>query len=117
MSRTKTGIVRRKGHKAVLARTKGFRMTKNRLFKVAKEADLHAGQYAYIGRRLKRRDLRALWITRISAAVKMVDQKLNYSTFIKALKNKHVELDRKSLANIIVKDAKTFESIVKTVTK
>lgn len=111
--RVKTGIVRRKSHKAVLARTKGFRMTKSRLYKVAKEADLHAGQYAFIGRRLKKRDLRSLWITRISAAVKMVDDTLNYSRFIKGLKDAKILLDRKVLADIAAKDIKTFGEIVK----
>lgn len=117
MARTKTGVVRRQGHKAVLNRTKGFRMTKNRLFKVAKEADLHAGQYAYIGRRLKRRDLRALWITRISSALKLLDIKLNYSRFIKALKENKIELDRKVLSEMAAQDMKTFEKVVKAVNK
>lgn len=117
MARVKTGVIRRKSHKAVLARTKGFRMTKNRLIKVAKEADLHAGQYAFIGRRLKRRDLRSLWITRISAAVKRVDEKLNYSRFMHALKNKNVELDRKTLADLAATDEKTFQKIAKSVVK
>lgn len=114
MPRTKTGVVRRQGHKAVLARTKGFRMTKNRLYKVAKEADLHAGQYAFIGRKLRKRDLRALWITRISAAVRLADEKLNYSQFIRALKNKGIALDRKVLADIAARDEKTFQKVVKT---
>ena len=113
MSRTKTGNVRHKGHKAVLNRTKGFRMTKNRLFKVAKEADLHAGQYAFIGRKLRKRNVRELWITRISAAVKMVDTKLNYSRFINGLKDKKIELDRKILADIAARDMKVFGEIVK----
>lgn len=117
MARTKTGVVRRKGHKAVLARTKGFRMTKNRLYKVAKEADLHAGQYAFIGRKLRKRDMRSLWITRISAAVKMVSEKFNYSTFIKAMKTNKVELDRKVLAEIASKDMHAFSEIVKKVLK
>jgi large subunit ribosomal protein L20 len=115
MSRVKTGITRRKAHKAVLARTKGFRMTKNRLFKVAQEADLHAGQYAFIGRKLRRRDLRSLWITRISAAVRSISDKLTYSTFIRKLKDAKIELDRKILSDIAARDMKTFEKIVKSV--
>lgn len=117
MARVKTGIVRRKGHKAVLARTKGFRMTRNRLFKVAKEAELHAGQYAFVGRRLKRRDLRSLWITRISAALKQIDEKLKYSVFIKDLKDAKVELDRKILADLAAKDENAFKAVVKKVSK
>lgn len=117
MPRTKTGVVRRRGHKALLARTKGFRMTKNRLFKVAKEADLHAGQYAFAGRHLRRRDLRALWITRISAGVKLVNPALNYSRFIKALKTAKIELDRKILAEFAARDFKTFTQIVQKAMK
>ena len=117
MPRTKTGVVRRKGHKAVLARTKGFRMTKNRLYKVAKEADLHAGQYAFIGRKRRKRDFRRLWIIRISAAVKLVDEKLNYSRFIKALKDKKILLDRKVLADLAVRDERAFREVVKSAVK
>jgi large subunit ribosomal protein L20 len=113
MPRTKTGTVRHEGHKAVLNRTKGFRMTKNRLYKVAKEADLHAGQYAFIGRKLRKRDMRSLWITRISAAVKLADKTLNYSRFIKALKDKKISLDRKVLSQIAATDEATFREIVK----
>jgi large subunit ribosomal protein L20 len=112
MPRVKASVTRRQGHKELLARTKGFRMTKNRLFKVAQEADLHAGQYAYIGRKLRKRDFRALWITRISAAVKLADAKLNYSRFIKALKLKNIILDRKVLADLAVKDANAFKAVV-----
>ena len=117
MPRAKTGTVRRAGHKKILSRTKGFRMTKNRLVKVAIEADLHAGQYAFHGRKLRKRDFRTLWIIRISAAVKQVDPSLNYSRFIHALKEAKIDLDRKMLAELAVNDSKAFESIVKLVTK
>ena len=117
MPRTKTGVVRRKGHKAVLARTKGFRMTKNRLYKVAKEADLHAGQYAFIGRKRRKRDFRRLWVTRISAAVKLVDEKLNYSRFIKALKDKKILLDRKVLSDLAIRDENAFKEVVNSAMK
>lgn len=112
MSRVKTGVVRRRAHKKVLARTKGFRMTKNRLIKVAIEADLHAGQYAYHGRKLRKRDFRRLWIVRLSAALKQIDEKLNYSRFIKALKEKNILLDRKVLADIAVRDMDGFKKII-----
>lgn len=115
MSRVKTGVVRRKSHKRILARTKGFRMTKNRLIKVAIEADLHAGQYAYHGRKLRKRDFRQLWITRLNAALRTIDANLKYSRFIKALKDKKVLLDRKVLADIALRDNDTFKKIVKTV--
>lgn len=117
MPRAKTGTVRRAGHKKILARTKGFRMTKNRLIKVAIEADLHAGQYAFVGRKLRKRNFRTLWITRISAAVKQVDPSLNYSRFMHALKVAKIELDRKVLSELAIHDPKAFEAIVKQVTK
>lgn len=90
-------------------------MTKSRLFKVAKEADLHAGQYAYIGRRLRKRDFRSLWIVRISAAVKQLDPAYNYSRFMNDLKKANVTLDRKILAEIAVDDFDTFATVVKQV--
>ena len=112
MSRTKTGITRHKRHKKVLSLTKGFRGTNNRLYKRAKEALLHAGQYAYIGRKLRKRDMRRLWIIRITAGVKQIGDNLNYSRFIKALKTAKIELNRKMLAEIAVKDFDTFKEIV-----
>lgn len=115
MPRAKTGFVRRRSHKKLLARTKGFRMTRNRLVKVAIEADLHAHQYAFIGRKLRKRDFRSLWIVRISAAVKQVDPTLNYSRFMNALKKANITLDRKSLSEIAIHDMPTFETIVKQV--
>lgn len=115
MSRVKTGVVRRKSHKRILARTKGFRMTKNRLIKVAIEADLHAGQYAYHGRKLRKRDFRSLWIVRLNAALRQIDEKLKYSRFIKVLKDKKILLDRKVLADIALRDEATFKKIVEAV--
>lgn len=115
MARTKTGFARRRSHKKVLARTKGFRMTKNRLIGVAIEADLHAGQYAYAGRRLRKRDFRRLWIVRLNAAIKAIDETLRYSVFINQLKKANVLLDRKVLADIALKDEQTFAAIVKHV--
>jgi len=116
MPRTKTGVTRRQHHKAVLARTKGFRMTKNRLYKVAHEADMHAGQYAFAGRKRRKRDIRALWITRISAAVKIVNEKLNYSRFIMGLKEKNILIDRKILSDLAVTDSNAFKEVVKKAT-
>jgi large subunit ribosomal protein L20 len=113
--RVKTGTVRRRSHKKILARTKGFRMTKNRLIKVAIEADLHAGQYAYHGRKLRKRDFRSLWIVRLNAALKNIDASLKYSQFIKQLKDKKVMLDRKVLADIALKDESTFRKLVEMV--
>ena len=111
--RIKTGFTRRRKHKKILQTTKGYRMTKNRLIRVAKEAQVHAGQYAYIGRRLKRRDLRALWIIRLNAACR--HHNISYSQFIKNLKLAKIELDRKILSEIAVKNPEVFESIVKQI--
>lgn len=112
MSRSKTSIIRHKRHKKVLDLTKGFRGTNNRLYKRAKEALLHSGQYAYVGRKLRKRDIRKLWITRITAGVKQIGESLNYSRFIKNLKVAKIELNRKMLSEIIVKDFDTFKEIV-----
>lgn len=117
MSRTKTSTVRRQRHKKVLDLTKGFRGTNNRLYKRAKEALLHAGQYAYIGRKLRKRDMRKLWITRITAAVKQVSESLNYSRFIKGLKTAKIELNRKMLSEVAVKDFDTFKEILAKIQK
>ena len=111
--RVKTGIVRHHKHKKILASTKGYRMTRSRLIKVAKQAALHAGQYAFHGRKRRKRDLRSLWITRINAA--LTGQPLSYSRFIKALKDKNIILDRKILADLAVNDAATFQFILKQV--
>ncbi len=110
MARVKRGIVSRRKHKKLLSQTKGFRGTKSKLIRVAKEAALHAGAYAYHGRKLRKRDIRSLWITRISEAVKL--QGISYSVFINKLKNAKIELDRKILADLVVNDPATFKQIV-----
>jgi large subunit ribosomal protein L20 len=117
MSRTKTSIVRHKRHKKVLNLTKGFRGANSRLYKRAKEALLHSGQYAYVGRKLRKRDMRRLWIVRITAGIKQVGENLNYSRFIKGLKTAKIELNRKMLAEIAAKDFDTFKEVVAKVQK
>jgi len=111
--RVKTGTIRKKRHKKVLKLTKGYRMTKSRLFRAAKEASLHAGQYAYHGRKLRKRNFRTLWIQRIKAALSATD--LTYSRFIKALKDNKIELNRKILADLAVNHPKIFQNIFKKV--
>ena len=115
MPRVKTGVVRRRRHKKLLARTKGFRGANTRLYKRAKEADLHAGQYAYVGRKLRKRDMRTLWIVRISAALRTLGDGLNYSRFIQMMKKANISLDRKILADIAATDFTSFKSIVEKV--
>jgi large subunit ribosomal protein L20 len=112
MARTKTGVTRRRRHKKVLKLTKGFRGTNNRLYKRAKEALLHSGKYAYIGRKLRKRDMRKLWILRINAAIKEVDETMKYSRFINALKKANISINRKMLSEIAIADFRTFKDIV-----
>lgn len=111
--RIKTGFTRRRAHRKIQTANKGYRMTKRKLVKVAKEALLHAGQYAYNGRKEKKQDFRRLWITRITGA--LTESEFRYSQFIKVLKDKNVLLDRKILAEIIQDDPQTFQKIVEEV--
>lgn len=109
--RIKRGVVLRRRHKKVLKATKGFRMTKNRLFKVAHEAMMHAGQYSYNHRRRRPSQLRNLWIIRISAAAQKAG--LSYSKYMGVLKSKNIELDRKVLADMAMNDFEAFSALVK----
>ncbi len=111
MARVKSTASRK--HRKMLFRAKGFRQSRHRRIQTAKEALLHAGQYAYEGRKLKKRDLRGLWITRLNAAVR--EEGLSYSKFINLLKKAKIELDRKVLSEIAAKDSKTFKQIVKEI--
>ncbi|MBU0572242.1 50S ribosomal protein L20 [Patescibacteria group bacterium] len=99
-----------KRHRKVKKAAKGFKHARSRRVKTAKEALLHAGQYAFIGRKLKKRDLRSLWIKRINAAAREHD--LSYSKLIAGLIKNKIELDRKILADIAVHDSATFKKIV-----
>lgn len=110
--RVKTSATRRRRHKKVLKRTKGMRMTKGKLYKVSKEADLHAGQYAFVGRKLRKRDMRKLWIQRISAGLSQIKDGPKYSRFINNLKLKKVSLNRKVLADLVVSDPEAFQEVV-----
>ena len=109
MARIKGAMMTRKRRKKVLKLAKGYFGAKHRLFKTAKEAVMKSGNYAYIGRRLKKRDFRRLWITRISAAAKM--NGMNYSTFMNGLKKAGVEMNRKMLADLAVNDAAGFATL------
>jgi large subunit ribosomal protein L20 len=113
MARIKRGTVSRRKHNKLLGQTKGYRGTKSKLVKIAREAALHAGQYAYHGRKLKKRNFRSLWITRISEAVKQ--ENISYSVFIDKLKKANIGLDRKILSNLVVEDPATFKQIVEKV--
>jgi large subunit ribosomal protein L20 len=115
MARSKTSTVRRKKHKKILKLAKGFTGTNNRLFKRAHEAVLHAGQYAYAGRKLRKRDMRKLWIIRINAGLTAAETDLNYSRFIHALKENNIEINRKMLADLVVNDIDAFKEVVNQV--
>ena len=113
MARVKRGTVSRRKHNKLHALTKGYRGTKSRLVSTAKEASLHAGQYAYHGRKLRKRDARALWITRIGEAAKK--EGISYSRLIAGLKKEKIELDRKILDDLVRNDPETFKKIVASV--
>lgn len=108
--RIKRGLASHRRHKKLLKAVKGYRMTKHRLIKVAKEAYLHAGKYAYAGRKNRKGDFRRLWITRISQALQL--QGVRYSDFINKLKKAKIMLDRKILANLIVSDPSAFQAVI-----
>ena len=109
MPRVKRGVTARARHKKVLAQAAGFTRRRSNVFRVAKEAVMKAGQYAYRDRRNKKRVFRALWIARINAAVR--EHGITYSAFMNGLKKAAIELDRKVLADLAVFDKAAFEKI------
>ncbi len=115
MAHVKGAMMTRKRRKKTLKLAKGYFGAKSKLFRTAKEAVMKSGQYAYIGRKQKKRDFRRLWITRISAACKL--NGMNYSTFMNGLKKANVEMNRKMLAEIAVSDAAGFTTLVETAKK
>lgn len=110
MTRVKGGIVTRRRHKKVIKMTRGQYGSRGRLYRRSNEAMLKSLWYAYRDRRARRRDLRRLWITRINAAARL--NGMSYSRFIYAMKQANIELDRKSLADIAVRDPEAFGAIV-----
>ena len=109
MPRVKRGTVRRAKRKKLLERAKGFYQTKSKLYRAAKEAVDTAGKYAFVGRKQKKRDFRALWIVRINAAAR--ENGLTYSTLIRGLKAAGVTLDRKSLAELAAREPAAFAKV------
>ena len=110
MARIKGAMMTRKRRNKVLKLAKGYYGSKHSLFKTAKQAVMKSGNYAYIGRKQKKRDFRRLWITRISAACKA--NGTNYSTFMNGLKKADITLNRKMLAEIAVSDPAAFTALV-----
>ncbi|OGA18243.1 MAG: 50S ribosomal protein L20 [Betaproteobacteria bacterium RIFCSPLOWO2_02_FULL_66_14] len=113
MPRVKRGVTARARHKKVLAKAKGFRGRRKNVFRVAKQAVMKAGQYAYRDRRQRKRQFRGLWIARINAAVRELG--MSYSAFMAGLKRAHIEIDRKVLADLAVQDKPAFARIANQV--
>ncbi|MCC8023336.1 MAG: 50S ribosomal protein L20 [Clostridiales bacterium] len=109
MARVKGAMMTRKRRKKVLKLAKGYYGGKSRLFRTAKQAVMKSGQYAYIGRKQKKRDFRRLWITRISAACRA--NGMNYSTFMNGLKRAQIDLNRKMLSEIAISDPAAFTQL------
>jgi large subunit ribosomal protein L20 len=110
MPRVKRGVTARARHKKILALAKGYRGRRKNVYRVAKQAVMKAGQYAYRDRRAKKREFRRLWIARINAASRALG--LTYSRFMAGLKKAQIEVDRKVLADLAVHDPAAFGSIV-----
>ena len=110
MARIKGAMMTRKRRKKVLKLAKGYWGAKSKHFKMAKQAVMKSGNYAYIGRKQRKRDFRRLWITRISAACRM--NGINYSTFMNGLKKANITLNRKMLSEIAIADEQAFKALV-----
>ena len=109
MARVKTAIITRKKHKKILKRAKGYYGAKHYRFRMAKQAVMKSGKYAYAGRKDRKSNFRKLWIARINAAARM--NGLTYSTFINGLKKANIVINRKMLAELAVSDPKAFTEI------
>ncbi len=108
--RIKRSVNALKKRRAILKQAKGYRGAKSKLYRVAREAVMKSGQYAYVGRRLKKRNFRSLWIQRINAACHQND--ISYSKFMYGLKQANIGLNRKILADMAVNDAEGFKALV-----
>jgi large subunit ribosomal protein L20 len=110
MARVKRGVAAHKRHKRLLQAAEGRKGTRSKLIKPAREALLHAMAYSYVGRKQRKRQMRSLWVVRLNAAARQ--NGMTYGQLINGLKHSQVELDRKVLADIAVRDAATFSRIV-----
>ena len=115
MARVKGALMTRKRRKKTLKLAKGYWGSKHKHFKMAKQAVMKSGNYAYIGRKQKKRDFRKLWISRISAAVAPYD--INYSRFMNGLKKAGITMNRKMLSELAINDATAFAALVETAKK
>ncbi len=113
MPRVTAGVRRRRRHKKVIKLAKGYRGTRSKLFGRAHEAIVRAGEHAFAGRRLRRRDMRRLWIARINGA--LTEHGINYSRFIKGLHDAKIDLNRKVLSEMAINDPAGFKTVVEKV--
>jgi large subunit ribosomal protein L20 len=113
MARVKRGVVAGRRHKKVLGKAKGYYNARRKVFRTAKQAVIKAGQYAYKGRKIKKRDYRALWIQRLNAAARAYG--LSYSRLIQGLKLLGLEIDRKALADLAVNEPAAFGAVVEQI--
>lgn len=109
MARVKRGVIAKRRHKKILGKAKGYYNARRKVFRVAKQAVTKAHQYAYIGRKQKKRQFRSLWIVRINAAARQYG--LSYSRLMNGLKKANIELDRKALADLAVHDIAAFGQV------
>ncbi|SCG82638.1 50S ribosomal protein L20 [Proteiniborus sp. DW1] len=110
MARVKKAVNAKKKHKKILKSAKGYYGAKSKLYRPANQAVMKSLQYAYVGRKLRKRDFRKLWITRINAAARM--NGMSYSTFINGLKKANIEINRKMLSEMAIHDAQGFAKLV-----
>lgn len=110
MVRIKRGVISRKRHKKIIKRAKGFIGRRSKTYRAAHEALMHAGRYAWAHRRLKKRDFRTLWNTRISAA--LIPYEISYSKFINGLKKSQIGLNRKMLSELAAENPEIFKKVV-----
>ncbi|AVP98123.1 50S ribosomal protein L20 [Ahniella affigens] len=109
MARVKRGVIARRRHKKIIGQAKGYYNARRKVFRVAKQAVTKAAQYAYIGRKQRKRQFRALWIVRINAGARMFG--LSYSRLINGMKKANIIMDRKALADLAVHDIKAFGAV------
>lgn len=113
MARVKRGTVSKRKHKKVLELAKGYRGGRSKLIREAKSSVLHAGEYAFAGRKLRKRDMRKLWIVQLGNAVR--NEGLSYSRFMAALKGKSIQLDRKIMADLAINHPEEFQKVISEV--
>ena len=114
MARVKRGVVAHARHKKILKLAKGYKGARSKVYRVAKQAVIKAGQYAYIGRKQRKRQFRSLWITKINAAARL--NNMSYSQFMNQLKKADISINRKMLADLAMNNAESFTAIVNSIT-